>query len=55
MTPRRIYYINYIDPRTGFLKREESENHKDIETRKAELKKRGVLHIAEGSFETETT
>jgi len=47
----RIYYINYIDPRTGFLKREEAENHKDIDARIRELKERGVLHITEGSFE----
>jgi len=53
MTPRRTYYINYIDPRTGFLKREESENHKDIEKLKQQLKERGVLHMATGSFETE--
>jgi len=51
MTPRRIYYVNYIDPRTGFLKREETDSHRDIEARIQELKEAGVLHMTEGSFE----
>jgi len=53
MTPRRIYYVNYIDPRTGFLKREEAENHRDLEARIQALKDAGVIHITEGSFERE--
>lgn len=52
MTPRRIYYINYIDPATGFLKREEFDSHSDMDTRIQELKKRGILHFNKGSFES---
>jgi len=51
MTPRRVYYINYLDPRTGFLKREEMDTHRDQETRIAELTKAGVTRITKGSFE----
>jgi len=52
MTPARVYYVNYIDPTTGFLKREETTDHRALTDRIADLKKRGVVHITEGSFET---
>lgn len=52
MTPRRIYYINYIDPETGFLKREEFDTHRDADKRIAELKADGVRHTTTGSFES---
>jgi len=48
----RVYYINYIDPRTGFLKREEFDSHSDLETRIAALRRQGVARMTEGSFET---
>jgi len=53
MTPRRVYYINYIDPDTKFLKREEFDSHHDMEARIQELKNRGIIHFNRGSFETE--
>jgi len=52
MTPRRVYYINYLDPKTGFLEREEFDSHRDRDTRVAELRKASVTRITEGSFET---
>jgi len=52
MTPRRRYYLNYIDAKTGFLRREEFDSHRDRDTRIQELRKAGVTHITEGSFET---
>lgn len=51
MTPRRVYYINYLDPDTGFLKREEFDRHQDQDARIAELKKKGIVHFNKGSFE----
>lgn len=51
MTPRRIYYINYIDKETGFLKREEFDRHRDQTTRISKLKAEGVTHITPGSYE----
>ena len=51
MTPRRIYYINYLDPKTRFLKREEFESHRDMEARIQELKDLGMVHFNKGSFE----
>jgi len=50
-SPRRVYYITYMDPRTGFLKREEFDVHHDQETRIAELRKAGVTRMTTGSFE----
>jgi len=52
--PRRIYYINWLDPETGFLKRDEYTSHRDQTARIEELRRRGVTRITEGSFE-ETT
>jgi len=51
MTPRRTYYINYIDPRTGFLKREEFDSHRDQMNRVDELKRQGVMYISHNHFE----
>lgn len=50
MTSRRIYYLNYLDPKTGFLKREEANTHRELEERVAELKSQGVKEITKGSF-----
>jgi len=52
MTPARVYYVNYIDPATGFLKREETTGHRALTDRIAELKKAGVVHVTVGSYET---
>ena len=52
MTPRRIYYINYIDPKTGFLKREEFTTHRDMVERIAKLRAEGITNFNKGSFET---
>ena len=52
MTPRRVYYISYIDPATGFLKREEMDSHRIQEARIEELKTKGVKHFYKGSYET---
>ena len=46
----RIYYINYLDPKTGFLKREEFTRHRNQEERIRELRAAGVKHIIEASF-----
>jgi len=51
MTPRRVYYINYIDAKTGFLRREEFDSHHDQENRIAILTKEGTTRITKGSFE----
>jgi len=51
MTPRRIYYINYLDLKTGFIKREEFDRHRDLVDRIAELRAQGVTRITEGSYE----
>ena len=50
---RTVYYINYIDPETGFLKREEFDHHRDMEPRIQELKAKGVKHFTRGHFERE--
>ena len=47
---QRIYYINYIDPTTGFLKREEFTRHKDQKERIRELQAAGIKHITQASF-----
>jgi hypothetical protein len=52
MTPRVIYYINYIDPVTGFLRREEYTEHRRLDDRIRELRAAGVKYITEGKFET---
>ena len=51
MTPRRVYYINYLDPETGFLKREEFDRHRDQEDRVAELRAQGVTRITKSSYQ----
>jgi hypothetical protein len=51
MTPRIIYYINYVDPETGFIRREEFTVHRAQEERIAELKRKGVKNIVEGHYE----
>lgn len=50
MTPKRIYYVNYIDPATGFLKREEFTSHRARSDRITILKKQGVTNFNIGSF-----
>jgi len=51
--PRTVYTILYMDPATGFLKREEFDTHRAQETRITELVKRGVTRIQRGHFERE--
>jgi len=51
MTPRRTYYINYIDTKTGFLRREEFDTNRSRDQREAELRAAGVTRITKGSFE----
>jgi hypothetical protein len=43
-----IYYINYIDPETGFLRREEFMSHRERDRRMEELRRKGVKHITTG-------
>jgi len=50
--PRSVYTVVYIDPATGFLKREEFDTHRDREERIAKLKNAGVREISRGHFET---
>jgi len=49
MTPRRVWYINYIDPKTGFLRHEEYNSHRDMEARATELRAQGVTHLTKGA------
>jgi hypothetical protein len=51
MTPRTIYYINYLDPTTGFLKREEYTEHRRQEERIRQLRAAGVRYITEGQYQ----
>ena len=45
-----VYYITYIDPRTGFLRREETESHRELQRRIAELVAQGVTILATGQY-----
>ena len=47
----RIYYINYIDPKTGFLKREEFTTHRAMTERIAKLEDEGIKDFTKGGFE----
>jgi len=53
MTPARVYYITYLDPNTGFLKREEFDNHRAQSARQRDLMKEGITRVQTGSFERE--
>ena len=46
----RVYYINYIDPKTGFLEREEFTTHRAREERIARLRAKGITRITTGAF-----
>lgn len=50
MTAPRVYYIRYIDPKTGFQKREEFDTTRERTKRIEELKKEGVTTLAVGSY-----
>jgi len=53
MTERkRVYYITYMDPDTGFLRREEYDTHREQEDRKRMLRRMGVVRIHQGSYRT---
>jgi hypothetical protein len=45
-----IYYINYIDPETGFLEKEEYVSHRQLNQRIEELRRKGVKHITTGHY-----
>jgi hypothetical protein len=45
-----IYYINYIDPETGFLTREEYMSHRKRDQRIEELRRKGVQYMATGHY-----
>jgi len=51
--PKRVYYLTWLDPTTGFLKREEFDHHRDLEARLRELRQKGVTHTTQGAFERE--
>ena len=50
ITPQRIYYLRWIDPTTGFPKREEFTSRRARRKREEELKLQGVKHTARGSY-----
>jgi hypothetical protein len=45
-----VYYVTYIDPRTGFMRREETESHQSLQKRVAELVAQGVTILATGQY-----
>jgi hypothetical protein len=45
-----VYYLTYIDPKTGFLKREETTNHQALVKRIQELVQQGVTIIGTGQY-----
>jgi hypothetical protein len=45
-----VYYVTYIDPKTGFLKREDTEDHRTLQKRVAELVSQGVTILATGQY-----
>ena len=45
-----IYYVNYVDPQTGFVKRYESEDHRVTQLFVEELVARGVTILATGQY-----
>lgn len=50
MTPGRVYYITYLDPTSGFLKRYEATSHKDRDAMVETLRDKGVVHYSTGSY-----
>jgi len=48
--PQRIYYLRWIDPKTGFPKREEFTSRRTRAEREEQLKDQGVKHISKGSY-----
>ena len=52
MTPQRIYYIRYIDPKTGFQKREEFDTQHAREKRIETLTAEDVKTLMKGSYLT---
>jgi len=46
---KRVWYINYIDPKTGFLKHEEYDSHRTMEARVAELRAAGITNLTKGA------
>jgi len=45
-----VYYVTYIDPKTGFLKRVEFDSHADAMELVRSLQAQGV-HVMTGHFE----
>lgn len=46
-----VYYINYLDLVTGFMKRFESESHREVQAKIRELHEAGVTVMATGQYE----
>jgi len=51
----RIYHINWIDPETGFIQREEFKTYREMRQREIELKAKGVRVLTVGHYETGTS